>query len=357
MQLRSLRHLPWGRSLVLGTIAACATLAATASVALAKSSYTAVVTPISAAAGAEQAFNVALTNNTASNGLNTAMITPPQGFTLISASSPQGTIQLQPNKVIIRDLSLPATTTVNITVTAAAPAQGADPSGWKLQAFSTGPDSAGAFLDPATSAVTTPVTGSQTITSDCPINQGCSPPPLSTPSTSFSMQVGSGSTDATVTESVDTGTPMDGPGSLSDPGCAGYTPQSPDWYGFTVTPTDGSQTFDRTKSISSMVKNSNPSTFQVCFGAPYDFYVDAAGDLAPRGTLPDGSTGFVGLLPTFPNCFNPIQAPALELSPNQPAVQIANICANITSQEGSPTTTIVTFTIPAGLQGDPFMFR
>ena len=39
---------------------------------------------------------------------------------------------------------------------------------------------------------------------------------------SLQVDVGSGSTDATLTESVDVGTPMDGPGSdpEADPGCA-----------------------------------------------------------------------------------------------------------------------------------------
>lgn len=351
------RYMRWGRRVAMSAVTICAVVAATTSAALAKSSYTAVVNPISAASGATQAFNVAVTNNTASNGLNTLMITPPQEFTLVSASSPQGTVDLQPNKVIIRGLSLPAGTTVNVTVTATAPATGGDPSGWKMQAFSNGPDSAGAFLDPATSAVSTPVTGSQTITSDCPINQGCSPPPLTTPSTSFSMQVGSGSTDATVTESVDTGTPMDGPGSPAEnTGCASYTPQSPDWYQFAVTPTDGSNTFDRSKTISWTVKNSDPSTFQVCFGAPYDFVIgfndDGTPILAPAGQLPDGTQGFVGLLPQCPSV--QIDAAVSNQSEEPPP---PFICANISADPTNPTTTDVSYTIPAGLAGDPAMGR
>jgi len=349
------KYARWERRFAVSLVAACATLAAMASTALAKSSYTAVVTPISAAAGATQAFNVALTNNTATNGLNTAMITPPQGFTLISATAPQGTIALQPNKVIIRSVSLALGATLNILVTATAGVQGADPGGWKLQAFSSGPNSAGVFLDPATSTVTTPVTGSQTITSDCPANQGCSPPPLSTPSTSFSMQVGSGSTDSTVTESVDVGTPMDGPGSLNDPGCATYTPQSPDWYGLNVSATD------RTKSITFMVKDSNPNTFQLCFGAPYEFDVTGPDNTlvpAPPGTLPDGTQGFVGLLPQCPNeeifaTTNGDIASESEVAPP------AFICTNITGQlqQDGTTTTTVTFTIPTGLTGDPWLAR
>jgi len=108
------RYLRRGRRFAVSMVAVCATLAATASVALATSSYSAVITPVSAAAGATADFNVALTNNTASNGINSAMITPPKKFSLVGASSPQGTTQVQPNKVIIRDLNLPLGATVTV---------------------------------------------------------------------------------------------------------------------------------------------------------------------------------------------------------------------------------------------------
>lgn len=338
----------------LGLVVLCATLAATASTAVAKSSsYSAVVTPRSAAAGATNVFNVALTNETASNGINFAMITPPKGFTLLGASTSPGTTQLQPNKVIVRDLNLAPGGVVNVLVTAIAPPADPGSTDWKTQAFSNGPNSAGPALDSGTSRTSTPTTNPQTITSDCPANSDCSPPPLSTPSTSFSMHVDSGATDATVTESVDVGTPMDGPGGLNDPGCAGYTPQSPDWYGFDVSATD------RSKEITFMVKDSDPSTFKLCFGANYpnDFF-DETGKPAPPGTLPDGSPGFVGLLPrcSTGGLFAPVNGDfALSASEVGPA----SICANISGQrqDDGTTTTTVTLTIPAGLSGDPWMAR
>jgi hypothetical protein len=323
----------------------CATLAATASGALAKSGYTAVVTPSSAAAGATQTFNVALTNNTASKGINFAMITPPQGFTLLGASAPHGRVQLQPSKVIIRDLKLAPGSTLNASVTATAPARDPGSDSWKTQAFSNGPNSAGVFLDSGTSTLSTPVTSPQTTTSPCPAT-GCSVS-LSTPSTSFSLDVGSGASDATVTASVDTGTPMDGPGGLNDPGCATYTPQSPDWYGFNVSATD------RSKTVTWTVKDSDPNTFQVCFGAPYEFF-DATGEPARAGTLPDGTRGFVGLLP---NCNTEEFLAAADVAPGQSEEETAFICANISPDEENPTTTVASFTIPAGLPGDPFIGR
>jgi hypothetical protein len=337
---------------MLGTVVACATMGVTAPVALATSSYTAVVTPTSAPAGATTTFNVALTNETASNGINFAMITPPQSFTLTAASAPQGaTIQLLPTRVIVRGLSVPLGATVNIFVTATVPAPGGGSGMWTTQAFSTGPSSAGVFLDTGASSMTTSVTTPQTTTSPCPAT-GCSVS-LSTPSTSFRLDVFPGTTGGPVTASVDTGTPVDGPGGLNDPGCASYTPQSPDWYQFNVSDTTQSKTVNWT------VNNSDPRTFRVCFGATYEFYVDAAGDLAPRGTLPDGTPGFVGLLPTFPNCFNPVAILQIVggLSQSQAAVQIANLCASISPDEANPTTTDVTYTIPSGFVGDPMMGR
>jgi hypothetical protein len=332
--------------------AVCAALAATASAALATSSYSAVITPVSAAAGATGDFNVALTNKSATNGINFAMITPPQGFTLVGASSPQGTIELQPNKVIIRDLNLSPLSTVNVTVTATAPAHGGD-SSWKTQAFSNGPNSAGVFLDASTSTVTTPATSPLTVPFSCPA-AGCSTPLLSTPSSSFSADIGSGSGDTTGTESVDTGTPMDGPGSPPEnTGCANYTPQSPDWYGLDVSATD------RTKTVSWKVFNSDPSTFQVCFGAPYQFDVlNSDNNLvgAPEGTLPDGTSGFVGLLPPcsseeiFSTTNGDVRSEQSEEGP-------VFICATISADEENPNTTDVSVFIPSGLDGDPFFGR
>jgi hypothetical protein len=170
---------------------------------------------------------------------------------------------------------------------------------------------------------------------------------LSTPSTSFTLNVDSGPTGGPVTASVDTGTPMDGPGSPPEnTGCSGYTPQSPDWYGFNVTDTGQSKTFNWT------VKNSDPGTFQVCFGAPYQFDVlNSDNNLvgALPGTLPDGTSGFVGLLP---QCEVGIESARLQQEEGP-----VFICANISQDKVTPTTTDVSVFIPEGLDGDPWAGR
>jgi hypothetical protein len=84
--------------------------------------------------------------------------------------------------------------------------------------------------------------------------------------------------------------------------CSGYTSADANTYDFLTT-------VDRSKTLTITIKQ--PSTplhgsatqilraQQLCFGAPYEF-TTSSGTPAPAGTLPDGSPGFVGLLPNCP---------------------------------------------------------
>ena len=192
-----------------------------------------------------------------------------------------------------------------------------------------------------TGATSSSFNETQTDTVDCPA-AGCTNT-LSTGDSSAQVQVGPGTSDATLTESVDLGTPMDGPG--SDPknvGCANYTPPagSVDWYGVDVS--DAS----RTKTISWFVNNAVSDGFEICFGAPYDFQTgfgdDGAPTFAPQGTLPDGTVGFVGLLD---NCDDLGDASS------------ENPCWTSISPGPNESGTLATIQIPAGLQGDPYFGR
>ena len=176
----------------------------------------------------------------------------------------------------------------------------------------------------------------------CPANTTCSQT-LSTPNSSITVDVGSGPEDAFLTESVNVGTPMDGDDSNSDrdPGCADYTPPpgSVDWYEFVVSQSD------RSKTITWTVNNASTDGFEVCFGAPYEFdavdqYTGEVGQ-APAGTLPDGSRGFVGILP---RC-------------NPDVEVLTEPCAVIQPADRDEGGVIATVRIPAGLQGDPWMGR
>lgn len=175
---------------------------------------------------------------------------------------------------------------------------------------------------------------------DCPAAQTCTNT-LSTSSTSLSVAVGSGATDAMLTESVNIGTPLS-----PNPGCAAYQPRSPDTYEFVVSAAD------RAKSVTWTVKNTTTDGFRVCFGAPYEFNVidptTGEAEPAPAGTLPDGSPGFVGLLPAcvVGNVNIPNQGPCVQSLVDQ---EDANSTSGLDA--------VATITIPAGLPGDPFIGR
>jgi hypothetical protein len=186
-----------------------------------------------------------------------------------------------------------------------------------------------------------PFNENQTDTVDCPA-AGCTHT-LSTGDSSAQVDVGPGTADASLTESVDLGTPMDGPG--SDPknvGCASYTPPagSVDWYGVDVSDST------RTKTITWTVNNAISDGFEICFGAPYDFLTGFGSDgqrlFAPAGTLPDGTTGFVGLLDSCNNLGD---------------FQSSNPCWTSIAPGPNGSGTVAMIQIPAGLTGDPWFGR
>ena len=334
----------WVRNLAVSTAAACAVLAASASAAFAWS-YTAVVSPPSVASGSSTTFNVALTNTSGGNPLNSAIIRPPGRFDLTGAAltpGESGTVELDPKRVVLRGLSLAPGQSANVSVTATAPSK-CKTFNWHTHAFSkglqsqeldlnswssltttvtcatataleftgqpnnalindditgtsystSGPplkvelvDASGNIVDssaPVTIALVNPPGGTATLGgtttedavdgvatfSDLTVansNNGytltaSSPGLTSADSTPFDISdgvtncnttedclltlTGSESTlaidaspnDGQLNGQVDPGTPLDGPGSNPklDPGCAGYTPQNLDWYGFNLT--------------------------------------------------------------------------------------------------------------------------
>lgn len=80
--------------------------------------------------------------------------------------------------------------------------------------------------------------------------------------------------------------------------CSGYTSTDPNTYQFDAPAGWGKLV---TLTIRPLTKLSGrPGDIleaqQICFGAPEDF-TTASGTLAPPGTLPDGTAGFIGLLP------------------------------------------------------------
>ena len=126
--------------------------------------------------------------------------------------------------------------------------------------------------------------------------------------------------------------------------CKGYSSADPNTYSFLTT-------VDRSKVLTITIVD--PSAHlsgsaqkilkgqMICFGAPYDF-TTAAGTPAPAGTLPDGTSGFVGLLP---NCSGSTTGP----------------CADTKSETTVPDPNsplgfdiVLVADIPSGLAGDPW---
>lgn len=126
---------------------------------------------------------------------------------------------------------------------------------------------------------------SQTTTTTCTTNPCTTDVGTSTSDLQISADPAAGS----ITESVDVGTPLD----CSDEDNGGYVGFDANWYGFSET-----GTVDKTLSYEIFGLNSDQVRLvHACFGAPYEFTTDGGGQAGPS-TLPDGSEGFVGVLPT-----------------------------------------------------------
>jgi hypothetical protein len=138
--------------------------------------------------------------------------------------------------------------------------------------------------------------------------------------------------------------------------CAGYTPFDTNWYGFDMTNINRSKTIVYT--ITGKFVGRGNDLPKLCFGAPYDF-TTSSGTQAPAGPLPDGTTGFTGLLPSCPTS-GPPTGPCV----NQPIVY-SNPSGKARQSQGpwwwwSPrqaifyTLATITIQVPQGLPGDPW---
>jgi hypothetical protein len=139
----------------------------------------------------------------------------------------------------------------------------------------------------------------------------------------------SGPNAATLSESVDVGTPLQ---------CQGYTPQDPNWFSFLVS------SANRTKLITYTVRPAVPEqelvgNTQFCLGSPSEF-TTSSGTPAPAGTLPNRLSGFVGMVP-FCNAIS--GGPCID-------------SRGTTPDPNSPTgfDILLKVVIPAGLTGDPW---
>jgi hypothetical protein len=94
--------------------------------------------------------------------------------------------------------------------------------------------------------------------------------------------------DGTLNESVDNGSPL----SCAGEGAGSYTGFDPNWYSFSYTGT-GSKVL--TYDLFTLPFNEG-NNVQVCFGATERFQAESDDGESVPGTLPDGTPGFIGLL-------------------------------------------------------------
>lgn len=171
---------------------------------------------------------------------------------------------------------------------------------------------------------------------------------LNGPTSTFAIDAGPNG--GQLSGQIDPGTPLNGPGSPEgNTGCAGYTPQNPDWYGFDVTNLGESRIPGKT--ITWTVKNARTDGYMTCFGStsPFEAELPTGGvGPAPAGTLPDGTSGYVGFLP-FCNDF--------DNSSNQVCITDDPLQTQPDANSTTGVDVIVDVQIPPGFPGDPFMGR
>jgi hypothetical protein len=150
----------------------------------------------------------------------------------------------------------------------------------------------------------------------------------STQTSTLNVNVPGGATTL-LSVSFDVGTPLV---------CPGYTAQDANWFSFL------SSTTANGKLVTYQVRPSTGATeivgaTQFCLGAPYAFE-SRAGGLAGPGVLPDGSSGFIALLP---NCHTGSRGPCI-------------VSRSTTPDKSSPTgfDVVLAISFPAGLPGDPW---
>lgn len=124
--------------------------------------------------------------------------------------------------------------------------------------------------------------------------------------------------------------------------CSGSTSIDPNTYTFLTT---GDLVASKVATITMLGVTINGSVTkflhaqQVCFGATVDF-VTASGALAPSGVLPDGSSGYIGLLP---DCTGSTAGPCHDQNSDSATLV------------GSTYTVRLVADIPAAYAGDPWM--
>ncbi len=154
---------------------------------------------------------------------------------------------------------------------------------------------------------------------------------LSADQTSNLLVTETPSTPGVLSETVDYGAPL----SCAARQYGGYTGFDPNWYGFSYT---GSGSKHLTYDLFTLPYNPN-NNVQMCFGANVPFRASSDDGSSQPGTLPDGTSGQIGLLPS-----------CASIASSGPCVISVNPINSDAPGEG----TQVNVLIPASFTGDPW---
>ena len=138
----------------------------------------------------------------------------------------------------------------------------------------------------------------------------------------------------TLSESVDVGTPLQ---------CHGYTQLDPNWWEFSMSSANRSKTIVSTLKVPLLPLSGTLDAIlgatQACLGALSEF-TTSSGKPAPTGTLPDGTRGFIGLLPNCTGAHGPC---------------VVSRTSGLDLSNGIGFDIVLTIYVPEGFVGDPWM--
>jgi hypothetical protein len=253
------------------------------------------ISPAYATAGQPTTFQVTVVN-TSSPGttLGSVRVTSPAGFTpphLAPGTSLRGKAKVHRRTLSVQRISLKPGKQAQLSITATAPSKcGRALLHWKAQAFE-GARGSGAqlALNAALSSLSATVL--------CPAAAACGDggPPCST------RLVTSGSTYAVVSDAA-SGTlrqTVNVGGRLT---CGTYRFRDANWYDSVVVPPASSPpattapTTPVVDTVTYTIRNAMANGIGFCLGVAY-YFPTASGGMARAGKLPNGSPGFIGLLP------------------------------------------------------------
>ena len=256
------------------------------------STFKVLITPAFTTAHQQTTFLVKVTNTSAPGTmLRSVQLTAPKGFTVSPPlNTPLGQHMLVRGRTLtVRRISLAPGRTLRFPVTATAPNKCSRSAlAWPARGFKAS-DATGTQLSLQSSL------SQLTVTILCPGVAPCGDggPPCSTSlvTSNSTYAVISDASSGTLRQTVNVG------GRLT---CGSYRFRDPNWYDSVVVPPT-SQTPTATPisivdNVTYTIRNTTAKGIGFCLGAAYDF-TTASGSQAPAGALPNGSPGFIGLLP------------------------------------------------------------